>query len=105
MAWSIRSQDYPRLTPSVGRMAKLRTSELWAETSILNSSGVAETHAFLWKDGSLRDLGTLGGPVSFGQDVNDKGQVIGFSFIDPTTVHPFFWENGTMIDLTLGGTD
>jgi hypothetical protein len=46
----------------------------------------------------MKDLGTLGGDLSFGQDVNDRRQVIGFSFtgsVDPETgvptQHPFIW--------------
>jgi probable HAF family extracellular repeat protein len=77
-----------------------------------------QSHAFLWQFGVLKDLGTLGGTDSEGSFINDRGQITGFSFTSSRAVpnsgaycpplvppqHPFFWENGKMVDLgSLGG--
>ncbi len=70
-------------------------------------------HAALWqRDGTIEDLGTLGGPASFANFGNEHGQVAGLSYTDSVpnpetgmpTVAPFIWENGQMINLgSFGG--
>jgi len=79
-----------------------------------------QARAFRWQDGSMLDLGTLGGNDAVAVEVNEAGQVVGLSYtgteINETTarfcgcpglptLHPFLWQNGAMTDLgSLGGT-
>jgi probable HAF family extracellular repeat protein len=60
---------------------------------------------FVWRDGVMSDLGTLGGSNTLGgADVNEAGQVVGTSLTASGEYHAFLWQNGAMIDLgTLWG--
>ena len=98
-----------------------------SETGFLDTTmGTPQYAAVLWRNGMVKDLGTLGGASSVANAVNNLGQVVGgasngvaddqsmldgdfFSFgIGPanTQSHAFLWKRGAMLDLgTLGGSD
>jgi probable HAF family extracellular repeat protein len=83
--------------------------------------GDTALHAFLWRKGLMRDLGTLGGPNSTALfPLNERGEITGFS--DTSTPEPlgedfcgfgtnliclpFLWQHGVMTPLpTLGGNN
>jgi probable HAF family extracellular repeat protein len=87
--------------------------------------GDGSQHAFLWRDGVMTDLETLGGPNSNGDfgvpfGPNERGEIVGGSetstpdplgedfcfFGNNLTCLPFVWKSGVMTSLpTLGGNN
>ena len=60
----------------------------------------------LWDQGTLIDLGDLGGGVSFPEALNEGGQAVGSSRLPSGFRHGFLWDHGALIDLgSLGGVN
>jgi probable HAF family extracellular repeat protein len=55
--------------------------------------------AFLWEEGAMTALGTLGGDTSYAYALNNRRQVVGYSFTAKKESRAFIWENGVMTDL------
>ena len=64
----------------------------------------AVRHSYVWQDGTVSDLGSLGGRETVGVAINARGQVIRWSSTSTGAQYAFMWQAGTMRDLgTLGG--
>lgn len=94
----------------------------WATNTIPDANSMAapgflptQTRAFLWQNGMMQDLGTLGtGTDAIAQFINERGQVVGWSYtgaplggfcIFPLATGSFIWDKANGIrDLgNLGG--
>jgi len=79
-----------------------------AQATAINDNGQVvgwsdnPARAFLWENGVMRDLGTLGGAYSRPTDINRVGQVVGQSTTAEGRWHPFLWSDGLMSDLHPG---
>lgn len=89
---------------------------LWGGDGGITPPYPYQTRAFVWdSERGMRDLGTLGGTDAQALIINERGQVLGHSYIGPAAspscpyplvTDSFLWEKGKgMEDLgTLGGT-
>jgi probable HAF family extracellular repeat protein len=79
--------------------------QIFGRSGLLPIDG--DTRAFLWENGEMTDIGTLGGLNREAFDINESGQIVGYSEINPFNpfdYHAFLWENGEMTDLGTLGT-
>lgn len=70
----------------------------WIAAALLATAGDALA-ANGW---TLVDIGTLGGPGSYGSAINNNGVVVGCSDVMPNGVHAFVYRDGVMQDLGTG---
>ena len=100
-----------RLT-DLGTLSGGQASSGTAANDVRQATGYSSTplgntvfHAFLYSNGTMQDLGTLGGSASFGYGINALGQVTGNANNVGDFPRAFLYSNGQMQDLgTLGGS-
>jgi probable HAF family extracellular repeat protein len=71
-----------------------------------SDSGVPTIDPFLWDNGRMTDLGSFGGDLGYSSWINNRGQVVGYSYLaGDQAFHAFLWSRGVLNDLgTLGGS-
>jgi probable HAF family extracellular repeat protein len=79
----------------------------YTDFNVNPTTGIPTLDPFLWHNGEMRDLGSLGGTLNFISGMNNHGQVIGQGYL-PGDVEPrpVLWSDGTVADLgSFGGSD
>jgi probable HAF family extracellular repeat protein len=119
--WTPNGQVFELSTPDGDQSRAVWVNDFgqvsgWIANSTVDScsgffSGTGfQTQGVVWELGAMVPLGTLGGTNSYGEFINNRGQVSGHSQTtnvpDPTfgcpPFDPFIWENGKMIDINPG---
>jgi len=61
--------------------------------------------SYLWDNGTVTDLGDFGGGVNFARDINNQGQIVGYSKNSSGEYRSYLWQDGVLQDIgSLGGT-
>jgi probable HAF family extracellular repeat protein len=108
---SFRTNNVPKAVLGQGtfqEITSLTPGNIYSSARAINKNGVVvgsydsggfNDHAFLW-DGSLRDLGTLGGTLSNALAINNSRQVVGWSYTTSGLTSAFLHQPGKgMFDL------
>jgi len=65
------------------------------------STGIPSFEPFIWSNGRMTGLGSLGGTMGHASGINNRGEVAGTSNLTgDQTRHAFLWSHGVMVDLT-----
>jgi probable HAF family extracellular repeat protein len=79
----------------------------YIDSTIQDATGVPTQHPFLWRNGQMIDLGTLGGTLGYPAGLNARSDVVGvMDLAGDEHWHAFLWRAGSTVDLgTLGGNN
>ncbi|MBW8041844.1 MAG: hypothetical protein FVQ85_17850 [Planctomycetes bacterium] len=76
----------------LGTLPGYANSRAWSINNTGQVVGESNVTAFLWEDGDMIDLGTLGGSTSYAKAINNVGQVVGSSSSGQGS-HAFLWDS------------
>ena len=101
--------SYTSDTPNPDTGVPTQNPFLWAALCANNRRDVIGTsnlpgdqvsHAFLWRQGQMTDLGTLGGDLSVAAWINDAGVIAGSADLATPGIHDAVrWKDGQILDL------
>ncbi|RZA34696.1 MAG: DUF3466 family protein [Lysobacteraceae bacterium] len=107
--WGGDQHAWMDLNGTVHMLGTLRGGDTWAVATAINNRGQvvgSSTYegadspwtgqAFLYQNGTMHDLGSLGGFDSWASDINDAGQVVGWSTDETEDRVPFIYADGSM---------
>ena len=79
--------------PQRSKLLKTRSHEILRQiVGTSQTQGGSTTHAVLWRNGAIIDLGTLGGDNSNANGINDSSQIAGGSLLTGNTAyHAVLW--------------
>jgi probable HAF family extracellular repeat protein len=120
-AWWPTGQISPLQTPAGGQSHAVWVNDFGQASGWIAPGSITDPCSFgvglqsqavvwQWGFGGVRYLGTLGGKNSYGEFINNRGQVSGHSqtsnVVNPNTgcppFDPFVWQNGKMTDIAPG---
>jgi probable HAF family extracellular repeat protein len=109
VGWSVGPSGSRAVAWRDGQVVDLAPSATTAQANGINKFGdivgyrtsapAAPTRPFLWRNGTLTDLGSLGGSGGNALAINDRGQIVGYSQLPSQGSSAFLWEDGVMTDL------
>jgi probable HAF family extracellular repeat protein len=59
------------------------------------------SRAWVWRIGTMTDIGTLGGPQAAAYAINNTGQIVGSAQTSTDADHGFVYQNGKFTDIGL----
>ena len=108
LSWVAR----PRRLPLAKRGDDILGGNMWPQDindrgQVVGQQYVASRgtwEAFLWADGVVTELGTLGGYYGGAYGINDRGEIVGTSGTASGSQHAVLWQDGVITDLGVGSS-